>query len=726
MGYNKGRLIPDARPLSEFRQEDSRSPFDGEVVFDDTDKSLDIGVWVKNMNNVWECHMRTKEIQKIIDSYGSSGDNTFQNATAFYESGIIHKFFFSQKGQRVWLDSSFDISKFAYYAIKSINSGKERYVTGLVDSDGTDYLKALIPVSMKYGKLTSEIFINTWYTVEFYNNKKELMHSINYLSHQALTMPIDLINEPSGKENTITNVKLTFDRVDKDGKGILYKGERLSDIHPHLRLTVSDGHIIVIDNVEKIKLLYNNLNINQVGEYNIKAFYMVFDNDNASERKIFKYFKDIVFYYGYETQKPYIRITMPKIETGMRDREYKEVRVRGIGNEDTQYITDFEIEQDENGNDVVLIPHEYFKIEKNSVLVYYTETTDVNLIHSDSLYIPVENTVKVIEPEVYEYDDFKAIGYIVNVGGENKVAYKSYVIRNGIVEEITELVNYVYPQDYESGKINRIVAKFKGHEEVFFSYFMDPNVSGNTKILTSKSRSDLSTTPETLETPVLLYSTGYSDFTLGMGNFTRSNPVNFDIISNMISPNTDLIRIRNIKANKYMTHYVRNNSFTYMPSHKTYVRISKKAKTLKDVISNVLTPDNYSVSYRIVKCKNEVLTNTYGTRTVKEILQMLNEPSDSFGTFIGYSLSNGWIINDIESERLINNGEKLYYYEWFALEVDNMNTPIPLNFDGLVEFKYTLNRITISNNDCFLIEGYNSSNKNKCLGSIIAHAAVRI
>ena len=75
---------------------------------------------------------------------------------------------------------------------------------------------------------------------------------------------------------------------------------------------------------------------------------------------------------------------------------------------------------------------------------------------------------------------------------------------------------------------------------------------------------------------------------------------------------------------------------------------------------------------------------------------------------------------------MINNGEKLYYYEWFALEVDNINTPLPLNFDGLVEFKYTLNRITISNNDCFLIEGYNSTNKGKCLGSIIAHAAVKI
>jgi len=120
------------------------------------------------------------------------------------------------------------------------------------------------------------------------------------------------------------------------------------------------------------------------------------------------------------------------------------------------------------------------------------------------------------------------------------------------------------------------------------------------------------------------------------------------------------------------------------------------------------------------------LTNWNGSRTIKEMLQMIPVPSDSFGTFIGYSISNGWLMNDEESERIIENGKKLYYYEWFAVNIENINNQLPSNFDGLIEFRYTLNRITVSNNDCFLIEGYNSSNKNKCLGSVIAHAAVRI
>lgn len=728
MLYNKGRLIPSVRPLSEFRQENSRSPFDGEMIFDDVNKTNDLGFWSKNQNNVWECHERTKEIQDEIDSYGSSGDNTFQNASAFYESGVIHKFFFSQKDQKVWLDNSIDISKFSYYAILGIkeDNGKCRYITGLSDSDGTNYVDALIPTGMRYGKLVKEVFINTWYIVEFYDDKKELVHSVNYLSHQTLVMPIDLVNEPSGKENTVTNVKLIFDKMDNNGYGIIREGESLDSIHPILRLTMSDGHIVDKTDVEDISLEnFDNIDTNVIGENIVRAKYKVFDT-SSSTRKIFKYFKDVVFYYDSISQKPYVKVVMPEIENGMYNREYKEVRVRGIGNSEAQYVTDFEIEQDDDGNDVICIPCTYFKIEKNSIVIYYTETTDTSLVKSDSLYIPVENIIRIIPKEVFEYSNFKAVGYVSNVGGENKVFYKFYVLQNNIVKEITDLVTIVLPDDYASGRINRLVAKFVGHEEVFFSYFMDPNVSGNNRVITSSSRADLGTSPESVNTPTLLYSTGYSDFTLGMGSFSRSNPVDFSTIADLISPNVNLIRIKNVKNNKYMSVYVRDNTFTYTPSHSIYMRIPNNAKTVKDVVSKVSQSENHSITYRIVKCKNKILKNELSERTVKELLQNLTRPSDEFGTFIGYSVSNGWLLNDTESERIIKTGEKLYYYEWFAADVSNLTDTLPQQFDGLIELKYTLNRIIISNNDCFLIEGYNSSDKTKCLGSVIAHAAVRI
>ena len=66
--------------------------------------------------------------------------------------------------------------------------------------------------------------------------------------------------------------------MDNNGYGIIHEGESLDSIHPILRLTMSDGHIVDKTDVEDISLEnFDNIDTNVIGENIVRAKYKVFE-----------------------------------------------------------------------------------------------------------------------------------------------------------------------------------------------------------------------------------------------------------------------------------------------------------------------------------------------------------------------------------------------------------------------------------------------------------------
>ena len=741
METRKGRLIPNVKPLSFFYEEGHRSPFEGELDYDSDDH---IGFWVKNQNNIWENHAATAEIQKRIDDFGETGDNTFQNAQAYYENNIIHRFFFNQTGQKVWLDNSIDISKFAYYAILSIglDKGINRYVTGLVDSDGSDFEKALIPTSNKVGTLTKDIKLNTWYTVEFYNEKKVLVHSVNYIAYQAFTMPIDLVGESENKTNTITNVNLTFNRVKKDGRGLLYKNHPLSELKPKLILTMADRHQVIITDVSKMNLKgFDDIDNSKEGEYLVRAEYNIFGNENNAASTIFKTYKETVLYLHAQSEQVPVTVVVPKSDSTLYNRSYKEVRVRGIGNDSYVSVKDFTVSVDSNGNDVITIPHTYFKIEKNNIVVMYTEQTDQHIVNSKSLHIQTEQKVVVEEKSQFTYKKFYSVGYTDNENGAVVVKFKFFILTNeNYMAEITDDVTLVYPEEYESGRVNRLVAKFYGREEVFFVFFRDINLAGSIKrILTSSNQNELLTNPDVTLRPLLLCTTLQDEnLRAGIGTFVSSSESNFTELASFITNQpVEYMRLRMIKpTTRFISDYSSTNPFSIIPNYKEFKRLyNRYDETIGELSKSYEAQPNYIKSHRLIKYKNITVSNkpteddeVVSDKTLKEILQMKDDPVSDFGTFIGYSINNATPLTEDEENLVVKAGTSIHIFAFFAKEVNNEYI-VPGNFPGHLEIKYSLNRnsIRLNKDDPILVEGYTktSDGKFKCLGAVVCHASIR-
>lgn len=738
METRKGRLIPNVKPLEFFYEENSRSPFEGEINYD-SDKN--IGFWLKNQNNIWECHSKTKELQDQIDAYGETGDNTFQNAFAFYESNKIHRFFFSQVGQKIWLDNSVDISKFAYYAVLSIglDKGINRYVTGLVDSDGSDFEKALIPTSRKYGHLTKDIMVNTWYTVEFYDENKEKVYSVNYLAYQAFTMPIDLAGEEHGVTNTITKVSLTFNQV-KDGKGYLYVNQPLSELKPKLILTMADGHIVEIDDVSKMNLSgLDAVNNSEVGEYKVRAEYNIFDGDTSAST-IFKTYKENVLYLHTQDEHVDVSVVVPKSDNTLYNRLYKEVRVRGIGNDNYISVLDFVVSTDSDGNDVITIPYTYFKLEKNNVVVYYTEQTNEKRVNAKSLHVQTEGYVRVIEKPEFTYKKFYPVGYVDSENGTNVVKYKFFILTNtDDVAEITEDVTVAYPDSYTSGVTNRLVASFYGLNVVFFSFFRDINLAGSSKrVLTSINQSELLTNPDSTERPLLLCTTLQdNEMRTGIGTFVRADDLPMsEFVAYITNQTVDAIRIRAIKNKTlFISDYASATPISIVPYYKEYRRLyNRNVVTVGEEGAKYTTQTNYVKSYRLIKYKNVTVSNKsvdggeVSDKTLKEILQVMPIPTSDFGTFIGYSLNNSTILTDDEENIVIKAGKVIHMFAFFAADVTDSDT-IPANFPGHLEITHSLSRsaIRLNKDDPLLVEGYAKlpNGNYKCLGAVVCHASIR-
>lgn len=740
METRKGRLIPNLKPLDFFYKSGSRSPFEGELTYDSEDN---VGFWSKNQNNVWEHHAASSNIQVELDAYGETGDNTFQNAQAFYESNNIHRFFFNQNKQILWLDNSIDISKFAYYAILEIKTddGINKYVTGLVDSDGSDYNKALIPTSRKYGVLTKDIKLNTWYTVEFYNEKKVNVYSVNYLAYQSFTMPIDLVGESEDKTNTVTNVNLTFNQV-KNGKGLLYKDHPLSELKPKLVLTMADRHQVEITDVSKMNLKgFDVIDSSKEGEYLVRAEYDIFGNGDSASSVIFKTYKENVLYLHTQSEHVPVSITVPKSNSTLYNRSYKEVRVRGIGNDNFVSVLDYQLTTDNDGNDVITIPYTYFKIEKNLVVVTYTEQTDEHVVNSKSLHIHAEAKVVVEEKPIFTYKKLYVAGYVDNDNGVNVVKYKFFILTNeDYIADITDDVVITYPDNYESSVVNRLVASFYGRNEIFFSYFGDINLAGATKrVLTSLNQMDLLTNPDTTMRPVLLCSTLQDEsLRTGIGSFTRSEEASFADFATFISnQSVDFMTIKLIKPNtRLISDYCENTPLSIVPYYKEFKRLyNRYAITVGEEGEKYTTQPNYVKTYRLVKYKNVTVSNKpseegeiVSDKTLKEILQMMDPPVSDFGTFIGYSLNNVYTLTPEEEDIVIKAGTSKHIFAFYALDV-NDDYEIPKNFPGHLEITYTLSRnsIRLNKDDPLLVEGYTktSDGKYKCLGAVVCHAAIR-
>jgi len=740
METRKGRLIPNVKPLSFFYEERHRSPFEGELNYDSDNN---IGFWVKNQNNVWENHAASANIQSLIDNYGETGDNTFQNAQAYYESNVIHRFFFNQTGQTVRLDNSIDISRFAYYAILSIglDKGIRRYVTGLVDSDGSDFEKALIPTSRKVGTLTKDIKLNTWYTVEFYNEKKEMVYSVNYLAYQAFKMPIDLVGESEDKTNTITNVGLTFNQV-KNGKGLLYKNHPLSELKPKLILTMADRHQVIITDVSKMNLKgFDAIDNSKEGEYLVRAEYNIFDNENESASTIFKSYKETILYLHAQSEKVPVSVTVPKSDPTLYNRSYKEVRVRGIGNDNYVSVKDFAVTTDSDGNDVITIPYTYFKIEKNNVLVIYTEQTNEHIVKAKSLHIQTKAYVVVEEKPQFTYKKFYAVGYTENESGSVVVKFKFFILTNeNDIAEITNDVTVTYPEDYASGKVNRLVASFYGRTDVFFVYFKDINLAGSMKrILTSSNQNELLLNPDTTIRPLLLCTTLQDEvLRAGSGTFLTSNEATFaDLASYISNQAVEYLRIRMIKpTTRFISDYVDTNPISIVPFYKELKRLyNRYSETVGELASENVAQANYTKSYRLIKYKNVTVSNKateenqeVSDKTLKEILQMMPIPVSDFGTFIGYSANNATLLSEEEENIVVKANTSKHIFAFFAKDV-NSNYVVSGNFPGHLEIKYTLNRnsIRLNKDDPLLVEGYTktSDGKYKCLGAVVCHASIR-
>lgn len=730
---NKGRLIPNLHTLQYFSEENARSPFEGELCVDED--TNDIYFWIKNENNVWTKNSRTANIQKVLDNYGTSGDNTFQNARAFYDSGVIHRFFFSQVGQKVWLDKSTDTSKFTYYAIKSISHDKgiQRYLTGLVDSDGSDYLKALIPLSSSYGKLTAEIKLNTWYIVEFYDENKKLQHSVNYLSYQSNNMPIDLKSEEGTLSNTITNTFIKFNRTYKDNVGYLYKGSYTDDLEIYIVLTMADGHQVEIPSTSDRVTMYGvtDIDTSTVGSYKIRVDYKLFD-ESDSETTAYKTFSDVITYLSTEEQKNSVLFNVSKSNSDWYGREYKSIKVRGLGNDYYTSVNDYTVDTESSDiYDIIKIPSKYFKIEKNNVTISYTEKSDIHVVDSKSLHVSAYATVDVIEPPTLDYTRFIPVGYIYDNNGTYEIRYKFFILtKNGVIQNIpNDDVTIYLPTDYKSGQINRITVSFYSHSETFFSYFRDVNLAGAVRrVLTSTNQSDLAGSPDTLRKPVLIYSTSESIFTAGEGTFEKSFTSSFRSLADMISKDVDYIKVKYIKDSiKYITDFVNTDKFTYTPYFREYSFLNvKKDTSIQEIIENIKDIPNYGKTYRLVKYKNFTVTNTgSNNKTLEEALQMVEQPMDDFGTFVGYSMNNSGILTESEKNTVIKPGKSLHIFAFFANTDTTNSTMIPANFGGLLETTYTLNKANIRVNDPLLVEGYtvDSTGKYRCLGAIVCHAS---
>ena len=733
MTKNKGRLVPNLHTLQYFSEEDARSPFEGELC-EDRDTS-DIYFWSKNANNVWTKNSRTANIRKVLDNYGTSGDNTFQNAQAFYDSGVIHRFFFSQFGQKVWLDRSVDTSKFAYYAIKSIalDKGLQRYITGFEDSDGSDHIKALIPLSADYGKLTKEVKLNTWYIVEFYDKNKELRHSINYLSYQSTNMPIDLKTEEGINTNTITNVSIGFNKTYKDNVGYIYKNGSVFDLEISVILTMADGHQVIVPSTSDSVTLYgvNDIDTTLKGSYKIRADYKVFsDSDEASTA--YKTFSDVVTYLASEEQKKGMTFKIQKANSDRHDRNYKTIKVRGLGSDYYTVVNDYVVDTERSDlYDYVTIPSSYFKIEKNTVSISYTEKSDSRVVSSKSLNITAYATVDVIEPPTFRYSKFIPVGYVYDNNGSYEVKYKFFILNtNGIIQNIPdEDVTIYLPSDYRSGQLNRITVSFYSYTETFFSYFRDINLTGAVRrVLTSTNQSDLAGSPDTSRKPLLIYSTSDSTFTIGEGTFDKSFTSSFAALSSLISEDAEYIRVKSVKDSiKTITDFVNTDKFTYTPYFREYAFLKvKKETTVQDAANTVKNIPNYGKTYRLIKYKNFTVTNTGSNpKTLEEALQVLDKPTDDFGIFIGYSINNSGVLTESEKGTIIKAGKSLHIFALFANTETTNSTVIPANFGGLLETTYTLNKINVKPNDPFLVEGYSvdSNGKYRCLGAIVCHAS---
>lgn len=780
MDINKGRFAPNTRSLSWYYEPGARPPYEGEICIDRATE--DIIVWQKDERGIWHKVSRTAAIQELLDGYGSKhGDGLFINAMAFYQAGVIHRLFFNQADGTIWLDDSLKSSYryFKYYAVKSISKdmGKRRYVTGLVDSDGTDAEKALIPIG-EVGKLTKELFPGTQYVVEFYDNKKELLYDQNFIATSSDSKPFDIAYEykkinANGDEvydtNTVTNARLEFNQMDENGNAYLNVGQNPDELIPMVVLTHADGHesyyryggkrtkydpfgeeIFSID-YDKFFNCRNKdlLDSSNPGEFKYEVeFYLdpilFVPIDTLTEEKLnIKHiitWKNNKFTAEYNNVKEPVKITVEK-QIEWNKRVYKSVKVKRSG--DTEWTTvptdAYSIDSSNEYCDEISISHIYFGTGINQISVSYTEESDVMYVNVNPLKVNLSKTIYIREKPVIDLQKFFVVGR-VNSNSANPITLDFFgLFEDGYIRNVTEDVRYIKkPIVYNYGELNDVAVEVYGNTYSFTVFCLNKDVGVSQRVLINKTEDNEYNVMYGFNNKSSLQLASHSE--TGDRSITAYDLLTSDDMRNVNGRVPTYLRVRSIRLGKYITDFVQTDEFTFKPKTQSIYPIKIKEDTLVSDIENNLgitlfaNSEKLEHTLRVMVNVSALNKSDYTTKTLREILDngskvyskeeyanfenqksfvFYSKPDPEDYEFVGYSLDG---FNPIEPEELdvkILPHRSKRLFAIYDKKIELEDT-IPEGFIGSLVV-YQVQRGSIVNNEPLLVEGYYKNSEGKMI-----------
>lgn len=676
MDMNKGRFCPTVYPLAYYSSV-KRTPFIGEVVVDDD--TYDIGYWDQDENGIWKTYFRTKEIQAILDKY--ENDTTFISSRAFNETGVIRRFFYNQERLECWLDKSIDATKYDYFAIRTTYpiKGKRRYVSGYSDSDGLDYLNALIPIvkdenNQIVGKITNHIKPSHWYTIEYYDSAKEKIFELNYLSQPSYkTTILDSLrltgsytskgtiedNVDRYANSVVHKVDLMFNQqLEKRGdtyRAFIYKGQKFSDLKYTFLFSLAGGYLTSAESdneeTQERTQITGSVNTDELGVYPLLIKYKyVKANKYVDIRK-----KITVPYQNYSFDSPDII----KIDhSSGYDRTYNKVSIRVVGEQNTSTITDLEeFKFERNGDeDIVTVPSSVLGFGRNIIEVYYTERNTNPLVDIPDFYFSFPVEVEVIEDPSPTIKAVIPAGYVVSLtAGRYEINLKLFALfSDNKIYDVTEDTTFsgfnptLFAQTQNiTATISYGMFKQKIYSVGRFNlYCSDPILSSNNaRVVINDST-----------VRILLYDSEMLKPAIVAENSAFQTISFEDLISSpsmQINGTPTHIRVIDIQdTSKEFTKIVDNlNDFSY------------RDKIVNDVY---YVPNVYygSDGQRVYFKNNKYYTSEdyieeyhgnveRGSMTLGEIVDELDQSSIDFYTYYGYSIDGGKTILTEEQKSIV-------------------------------------------------------------------------
>ena len=780
MDINKGRFAPNTRSLSWYYEPGARAPYEGEVCIDRATE--DIIVWRKDERGIWHKISRTAAIQEVLDGYGNKhGDGLFINAMAFYQAGIIHRLFFNQADGTIWLDDTLKSSYryFKYYAVKSISKdmGKRRYVTGLVDSDGTDAKKAFIPIGT-VGKLTKELFPGTQYVVEFYDYNEELLYDQNFIATLSEVKPFDIAYEykkisPNGNEiydtNTVTAARLEFNQMDEDGNAYLNVGQNPDELIPIVVLTHADGHETYYRydgkrtkhdsfGVDLFSINYDKffncsnkelLDSSVPGEFKYKLEFFLdpilfvpidtLTEDKLNVKHIITW-KNNKFNAEYNDVKAPVKVTVEK-QMEWKKRIYKSIKLKRAGDTEWSTIptTAYVVESDNEFYDDIYIDYSYFGTGRNQISVSYTEESDVMYVNVDPLKVNLSKTIYIKNKPVIHLNKFFVVGR-VNSNSANPITLDFFgLFEDGNIRNITGDIRYVKkPVIYAYGELNDVAVEVYGTTYSFTVFCLNKDVGVSQRVLINKTEDNeynLMYGFNNKETLQLASHSNTGDRVISAYDLLTS-----DDMRNVNGMIPTYLRVRSIRLGKYISDFVQTNEFTFKPKTQSIYPVKITKDTVVSDIENSLGIQQFANSeklehtLRVMVNISAVNKSEHTTKTLGEILDngskifskeeynnFENQKSFVFHTkdcpegyeFVGYSLDGYNPIEPEEREEKVLPKCSRRLFALYDKKIELEDT-IPEGFIGSLVV-YQVQRGSISNNEPLLVEGYYKDSEGKMI-----------